>query len=414
MVRGRLLWVLLLVVVAGAGFWWLGTTEEVRLFVLSAEDGRVVWSSGLPAGTRVAGVPSAAGGRVVLSLAVTDSLAGGDDVWRVVAFDVATGRDLWEYAPPREERRRLHTIDMVLTAPHATADHVFVRLEGRDGTSLLVLDAATGSPAWTTAPLVYGHGSRFTDVVARNGRVLVPSTSGELFTLQAFEVVTGVELWRSTIERADFPRSDVGPFFAAGVDLFYVGLGGGVLALDAVTGAIRFRVDEPEGAEGGPIWLGGDTLYRRSGLRSIVAHDAATGAARWTYVQDFERGGASLRSFAERDGVLAALCACDDGRLGDRGWLIALDTASGAERWRAPLDAFIELYQTWPVITPGIVVESTEHDDVVGRAAADGSVRWRFARQSGLSVAADDRLVFASDRAPRWRHWLAQLGIDHS
>ena len=93
------------------------------------------------------------------------------------------------------------------------------------------------------------------------------------------------------------------------------------------------------------------------------------------------------------------------------GWLIAVDAATGAERWRSPLDAYIELYQTWPVVVPGMVVEATETDDVVGRAAADGSVRWRFARQSGLNPAADDRLVFTSDRAPRWHHWLRMVGL---
>jgi len=57
-----------------------------------------------------------------------------------------------------------------------------------------------------------------------------------------------------------------------------------------------------------------------------------------------------------------------------------------------------------------MVVEATEHDVVV-RSAADGTTRWRFPRASGLGVAADDTLVFASDRAPRWRHWLRMVGI---
>ena len=248
---GRRLLLCFALLAVGALAWWLGTTEENRLFALSAESGDVAWSAGLPSGTRVAGPPAVAGGRVVLGLAGNEPLAGGDDLWQMAAFDAATGRALWSYVPPPEQRRRLHTIDMVLAVPFATTERVYVRLEEPDGTSLLALDAATGQPAWTASNAAFGHNSRYTDMVAANGRALVPVREGDALTLRALRESDGTELWRVRLDQVDLPITDLGPFFAASTDTFYVGLGSGLVALDAESGTQKFWIPTPANERGG-------------------------------------------------------------------------------------------------------------------------------------------------------------------
>jgi len=409
---GRRIGLALLVVAAAIVGGWLATSDENRLYALAADDGRVVWSTALPSGTRVAGTPAVANGRVVVGSAITDPAGGRDEQWQIAAFDATTGRTLWQYLPPSDQRRRLYTVDLVLTTPAITNEHVFVQLSEPDNVSLLVLDAATGQPAWTVDHVVQGHYSRFVDIATGNGRVLVPTEIENGLRLQAFDERTGAELWRRDLERVAFPYTDLGPYFATSDDTIFVGFNAVVLALDAATGATRFQVDEPEDVSGGQIWLDGTLLYRRSGLSEIVALDAATGERRWTFHQPFSSPGSAVNSFRARDDVLVAQCACEDTSARDDGWLLAINTADGTERWRAHLGAHITLYQTWPILAGDVAVETTDDgDDLVARSTADGSERWRFPRQSGLNIGSDSPLVFASDRAPRWHHWLRMAGL---
>ena len=117
MVRARLLWVLLLVVVVGGGLGWLGPTEEARLYALAAEDGRVRWSAGLPSGARIVGSPAVAYGRVLLGSSGQEPLSGPPDRWRLSAFDARTGRSLWEYRPPRDQENTLDAASYALATP---------------------------------------------------------------------------------------------------------------------------------------------------------------------------------------------------------------------------------------------------------------------------------------------------------
>jgi outer membrane protein assembly factor BamB len=147
-------------------------------------------------------------------------------------------------------------------------------------------------------------------------------------------------------------------------------------------------------------------------LQTIAAYDAVTGAQRWAYVQPFQDAGAAVRSFRAMGDSLYAFCACEaEGRRG-RGWLLAVGTRDGRERWRAPVDAFIELYQDAPAIGEKTVILGSEGEDVSARSEVDGSEVWRFRRAAGRSVAAGGGLVFATDRGPRWRHWLAHVNPD--
>jgi outer membrane protein assembly factor BamB len=404
--------VLLLAGGFAAGIWWIGTADEARLFALSAEDGRVRWSAALPAGTRAVGSPAVADGRVFVGSAGQEPLAGGPDLWRLTAFDGRTGRSLWEYHPPRERDRALEAVTMALTKPTLAPGHVLVRVEETEGASLLALTTESGQPAWTTSPIAFGHYSRHADVGVLDGRVLVPAPDGVSLKLRAVAERDGAEHWSVPLGIAGFGRNDLGPFFAASAETFYVGLWESVVALDASTGAERFRVHEPVEESGGQIAVADGLLLRRADLDRIMAYDARTGERRWTYNQPFADVGGILRSFAVGDGLLVASCACDGLREHDSGWLLAVDMASGVERWRVPIDAYFDLYQDIPAVGAGIVLTTSEQgDDVVARSAADGSLRWRFPRERGAWATVDGDLVYVTDRAPRWQHWLSRLNV---
>jgi outer membrane protein assembly factor BamB len=276
---------------------------------------------------------------------------------------------------------------------------------------VLVLDAGTGAPAWTAGDLAFGHYSRHTDLVAANGRVLVPTTDGDDLLVRALDERDGTELWRVSLGLAGFSRYDIGPFLAASPETFFVGLSGAVVALDAATGGERFRLDTERSENSGQIALADGALYRRTGLSSLEAYDPVTSQQRWSYRQPFDERRGALRAFGVRDGTIAVYCACDTDREHNSGWLLGVDAATGQERWRVPLDAFIELYQDQPVVGGGMVFTGSEQEDVVARAVGDGAERWRLPRERGQFVATDGTLVYATDRAPRWRHWLVMLGV---
>jgi outer membrane protein assembly factor BamB len=297
---------------------------------------------------------------------------------------------------------------MVLAAPLVTAEHVYARVERSSGAALIAVDATSGRLAWTFEGAEIGPRSSYADVAVANGRAAVPARQGDDtdLALQAIDARTGAPLWRVAPGRAILSRIDQGPFLAADDSTIFLGLNRAVLAFEAGSGALRFELAERPQESGGQVWLDGPTLYRRGGLTTIVAYDAATGAPRWTYHQPFEDPGAALRAFRAAGESLYAFCACEVENRRDRGWLLAIDTRDGRERWRAQLDAYIELYQDAPAIGSQTVIVGSEHEDVIARSAADGTERWRFRRTVGRSVAADGQLVFATDRGPRWRHWL--------
>jgi outer membrane protein assembly factor BamB len=83
--------------------------------------------------------------------------------------------------------------------------------------------------------------------------------------------------------------------------------------------------------------------------------------------------------------LLAVFCAGDTDDDRRSSWLLGIDTATGQDCWRAPLDAYLDLCQDVPVVGNGVVVTGSESDTVVARSMTDGSLS----------------LVYATARAPR-------------
>ena len=400
---------LLVLILVGPFAWWYATGLDVRVFALSETDGRRRWAAGFAWDTDAVGVPVVGDGRVVVASARDRGSLNGRAEWRISAFDADTGRQLWQAAPHPDGLGDLHALDMLLAAPLVTPDRVYARAEGSEAAALRALDAATGEPVWSYRPIAAAHRSGYTDVTVSIGRVAVPSPEGEGLAIQALDARDGTPLWRTDLGLANFTRIDLGPFLAADDATVFVGLNTAVVALDAATGTERFRVAEPAEESGGEIWLDGPTLYRRTGLRTIAAYDAATGTPRWAYTHGFGDRGGALRSFRASGDDLLTFCACETPERQGRGWLIAVDARDGRERWRAGLDAYIELYQDAPALGRRTALLGSEREDVVARSLTDGAELWPVERRVGRSVAAEGGLVYATDRTPRWHFWLATL-----
>lgn len=141
--------------------------------------------------------------------------------------------------------------------------------------------------------------------------------------------------------------------------------------------------------QGAPaVWGDGLFVATRDGVQ---AYAAATGAPRWTYVEDRnERTDAGLPRQAPRgtpivvpDGPGAIVIAS----LPSAAAVVALDAASGTLRWRADVGdpAYAEALRTNPVLAGDVVVVGPTGADLspvpgrlVALRVADGSVAWRF------------------------------------
>ncbi|MDQ6926200.1 MAG: PQQ-binding-like beta-propeller repeat protein [Candidatus Eremiobacteraeota bacterium] len=209
-----------------------------------------------------------------------------------------------------------------------------------------------------------------------------------------------------------------------------------VAALDAVTGAVRWRVTAPHDAsdpapvqDAERVYLG--TSADSGALVQVLAYDRATGQARWavsvgpswiytTRVRGFTLSGGTLYSVVTQ---------CTNPGCGTAvSWVIALDPASGSERWRlrvadgGPATLIVE-----PVVAAGGLLLAGEY---IGNAAiAIDPVRrrvvWRTAFRVGYGGPADapvddssgvvyvgsaDTYVYALDRATGARRWETGIG----
>ncbi|HEX7123612.1 MAG TPA: PQQ-binding-like beta-propeller repeat protein [Gemmatimonadaceae bacterium] len=201
---------------------------------------------------------------------------------------------------------------------------------------LTAVNKRTGAEHWS---IVTGEpGGEYTDghavVVAGNA---VAMGDGEVY---GFDHRTGQRLWRFQPSAAwgsgIYNLSTDGRVIYAGSPV------GRVFAIDAVTGVERWRADVAEGDSTAPVVdarVADGVVYacvRHNPLPTrggIVALDAATGAIRWSYAfaprfSTDETGCA--RGLALGQGVVVG--AAFDGRLH------ALDASTGQEKWSAPPD----------------------------------------------------------------------------
>ncbi len=143
---------------------------------------------------------------------------------------------------------------------------------------------------------------------------------------------------------------------------------GEVVAVDALSGEVRWRSDEAgyyssPAVAGGLIFAGNLDGSEKAGGQ-LVALDAATGVLRWTFATGADIYGSPVVS----DGAVFV----ED----DAGVLYAVEASSGTERWRATIAT---QGGVGPAVSKGTVfVGGLDTGDLLALDAATGRERWRF------------------------------------
>ncbi len=207
---------------------------------------------------------------------------------------------------------------------------------------------------WKTAPSIAWKvrvGQGFAAPVVARGKVLVFHREGDEEVLAALDPATGKPVWRSgaaTSYRDDF-GFDEGPRAAPVVDgerVFVYGAEGLLRAHELATGKLLWRVDVMKayavekgffGAAGAPLAANGLVMINAGGRKAgVVAFDSATGKELWRASGD----GASYSS-----GVMAVLNGKPAAVFFTRNGILVLNPADGAvlhqARWRSRSNASV-------------------------------------------------------------------------
>jgi outer membrane protein assembly factor BamB len=233
------------------------------------------------------------------------------------------------------------------------------------------------------------------DAVASGPVVVIPDDSGRVVAVTAAD---GSEAW--TYRVADEGEGQVHGL-TAGPGSVYVAGPEGLTALDPVDGTRRWRHRvSSDGAvidAAGSFWpvAQGDALYTleastdddMSYERRLVALDAATGDERWAVPLPVIPGVPST------DGVLVVLAPGD-------GSLLAVDAVSGERRWVADAVSLRAMPLARPALGEGVVVAGLADGSVVAIDTVSGTVAWRYPGDgvpvASVSVSGESVLVNAS------------------
>lgn len=224
--------------------------------------------------------------------------------------------------------------------------------------------------------------------------------SGDPGTFHCLDAASGERRW--SFEPVGYATS--APAVADGT--VYLGTWGRrVYALDARTGDVAWEADvghrvgssSPAVVDGtvylgtvgdGPLVVTGETDEDAFEAAAVVALDAATGEERWRYGE-----------FGRKENVDASPAVADGTVFvgGGEGAVVALDAATGGERWRRETGASV---RASPAVAGGTVyVGVHEAGEVVALDAGDGTEVWRAGldgRNVKASPAVADGTVFAA------------------
>ena len=201
------------------------------------------------------------------------------------------------------------------------------------------------------------------------GQIIVGDQGGDLVALDAR---TGAARWRATGDGAlsGTPASADGIVIVADTT--------GIMAVDALTGTQRWRRDVL--TEAPRLVIDGGVVYLGTTDGAVKGLDISTGADRWSWQGTH---GLSVRVDAVADGLVFA--NPNDGQV------IAINLADGTEHWRVSSQVSRLSYEvagdTFYLYNP--VADSNQPLGAISAVdIASGRVRWRFAPPSGNQTTA--------------------------
>jgi outer membrane protein assembly factor BamB len=210
-------------------------------------------------------------------------------------------------------------------------------------------------------------------------RVYAGSLTGVVYAVDA---ASGAQRWAAAVGPSD--ALVLRPVVRDGV--VYVGLkrltapnSGAVAALDALTGAVRWKVDlvatDPGLPSGclGPAVFYGDMVIMSVQDGSIRALDRATGQTRWVAprLSGLPSGAGGSPDNDDRPLTVAGSTVVAGSTTG---YLVGLDAASGAQRWRVTANRGSAVY---PLATDGATVYVVYFGGQLAAVrASDGAALW--------------------------------------
>jgi outer membrane protein assembly factor BamB len=343
-----------------------------KVFALRASDSKVLWQT---AEARVykPSAPVVDGQTVIVSTGVGE----------IAAWQAADGKALWHSRPL-----------LGLSAPSpatpdplpAVANTVVYAAVGygtiaawseRDGQSLWVSHFAPATEQ------TYPYNAAPLPLPVAAGNTIYASAGRSVYALRASD---GSLLWQ-------LPAAPLGISYATPVlaenTVYVVDSNGTVIALDAATGFLRWRVAEVAGAVARPplsVVVQDQMVYASSGGDTVRALSAPTGTLLWRFVT-----GEAVPAFVGR--LSPPVVVGSQVYVSSITGLYVVDAATGRLLWHAALDPTIAVGSTpmddapIPAIDQGAVFVVTEHG-AEGWRVSDGGELWstRTANQGDQSA----------------------------
>jgi outer membrane protein assembly factor BamB len=304
---------------------------------------------------------------------------------------------------------RVPTDGDVISSPTIDAGTVYI---GSNDGHVYALDLATGDIRWRA-----DLGSAVASSPATGGGlVYAAARDGSVWALEAR---TGARRWRMATrapipfpwghESGDYYISS--PAYVTGVTVFGAG-DGGVYAVDAATGNVKWRAQTGGRIRASPAVVGGRVFVGAFDGR-IYCFDLATGAPRWRY----ETAGAALNSgdfgFDRRSIQSSPSVANGVVYVGARdGFLYALDAASGTLRWR--FDHQVSWVISSPAVADGMIYAGSSDGHFVQAVDSTGKELWRAKTDAGVwsSPSVAGSMVYVGDGAGRLHAYDRKTGAE--
>ena len=373
-------------------------------------------------------------GITVLAVALTPSPVHGQGDWLQLGgptrdFRVEQGQvaSEWPAEGPRELWRR--TLGEGYSSVLARGDTLITMYREGDREVVVALDAATGRTRWShayDAPLRHngyvdvwlnaaGPGPYSTPLIA-DGSVFSVGIDGALYAL---DLETGAERWSIDLV-AEFELTEYNAFassaLAVGDTLVLPlgGSGGGVVALDRVSGALVWRSERFAVAPGSPvpIVVDGEAQLVVVGQQELVGLAPGDGRTLWRHSHPNELGLNLSMPVSGPDGLLFISSAYDGGsrvlRLGRAGGGTTVEEVWSTNRLR--------VHFSNAVVIDGLVIGSSGDFGPAFLTAFDlatGEEMWRerqFARAHMLLV--DGRLLLVDEDGDLALAHATRAGLD--
>lgn len=262
--------------------------------------------------------------------------------------------------------------NIYMTSPLIYQGNVFVASvdEGAQGKAALVsMESATGKIRWKY-PL---EGSVKNSIAITKGLVFAQDVHSNLYAVDAG---TGKLVWKKKLEADAVPPYDGG--IIADGDIVYAGTGKSLCAVDALSGAFRWKNESWKSREGCTVTLSleNDVLIGGSHWDAMYANDARNGKLLWTNNKDGLRNRSA--SPVLKDGILYVPSLQS---------FFVMNARTGEVLMRKELGYNVDVTSS-PLVTDELIVFGTAEKGIVALDKRTLEEKWNFRTTPSLIYSA--------------------------